>query len=98
MISVLEQEGTFSGATKSGFSYAINRKALDNMELIDALADSADGDTLAVSKVCRLLLKPEQRKALYDHVRTEDGRVPTEAISAEIVEMFSALGAAGKNA
>lgn len=98
MMSVLEQKSQFSGTTKSGFAYHLNRQALDNMELIDALADSADGNTLAVSRVCRLLLGSEQRKALYDHVRTEDGRVPTEEISAEIIEMFGALGAAGKNA
>lgn len=83
--------------TWSGFSCDLPDAALDNMELVDALAEmQSESDTLAVSRVLRLLLGNDNRKALYDHLRV-DGRVPIEAVTAEISDIFAALGQAGKN-
>lgn len=79
----------YSGTTASGFRYDIDEKNTDNMELVDAIAEVIDGDSLAVSKVCRLILGDAQRKRLYDHLRTADGRVPVEAVTREIIEIFS---------
>ena len=42
---------------------------------------------LALSAVVRMVLGPK-RKALYEHLRTEDGRVPVSAISQEIMDIF----------
>lgn len=83
--------------TRSGFSCDLPDATLDNMELVDALAEmQSDSDTLAVSSVLRLLLGNDNRKALYDHLRV-DGRVPIEEVTAEISDIFAALGQAGKN-
>lgn len=82
--------------TKSGFECEITKDRLDNMELVDALAE-LDENELAVSRVCLLLLGKETRKRLYDHLRTEDGRVPTAALTAELSEIMAALGETGKN-
>lgn len=83
--------------TRSGFSCDLPEAAIDNMEMVDALAEmQSDSDTLAVSRVLRLLLGNDNRKALYDHLRV-DGRVPIEAVTAEISDIFAALGQAGKN-
>lgn len=84
------------GVTSSGFEFEIDDAVIDDMELIDAIADSMDDNPLAFSKVCAKLLGSEQRKKLYDHVR-ENGRVPLEKISTEITDIFTAFGDNGKN-
>lgn len=84
------------GKTASGFEYEIDPKALDNMELVDAIVE-ADESPLAVSRVVKLLLGDKQRKALYDHLRTEDGNVPILAVSNAVAEIFRASGQEVKN-
>lgn len=79
-----------SGVTKNGFAFEIKDERADNMELIDALADIDDGNLLAVSKVLTLLLGPEQKKKMYDFVRTEDGIVSAQTVSEMIVEILAA--------
>ena len=44
-----------TGKLKSGFSYAIEDHVLDNMELLDAIAD-VEKNPMAMSQVLRLLL------------------------------------------
>lgn len=78
-----------SGVTKNGFAFEIADERADNMELIDALADIDDGNLLAVSKVLTLLLGPEQKKKMYDFVRTEDGIVSAQTVSEMIVEILA---------
>lgn len=84
------------GITASGFEFEIDDAVINDMELIDAIADSMDDNPLAFSKVCAKLLGSEQRKKLYDHVR-ENGRVPLEKISTEITDIFNSFGDNGKN-
>lgn len=88
---------TIKGKTNSGFEFEIDALALDDMELIDAVAETMDGNPLAFSKVCNKLFDADQKKRLYEHLR-KNGRVPFEAISAEITDIFTALGDTGKNA
>lgn len=86
-----------TGTTQSGFSFSIPEENLDNMELLDALADLNENDPLQVSTVCRLLLGKDQRRLLYDHLRTPEGNVPIQAVTEAIGEIFNACGDAGKN-
>ena len=76
------------GKTKSGFAYSIPEKRLRNVDLMEAMRAFEKGDKLAVVDVLTLMLGEEQKKALYDHVRDEDGIVPDEAVSAELGEML----------
>ncbi|WP_281523175.1 hypothetical protein [Mogibacterium timidum] len=76
-----------SGETESGFVFNIEIEKLDNMELIDALAE-LDDDPLKISLVITLLFGQEEKKRLYDHVRTEDGIVPGKVIEKELSEIF----------
>lgn len=78
-----------SGVTKNGFAFEITDERTDNMELIDALADIDEGNPLAVSKVLTLLLGPEQKKRMYDFVRTEDGIVSAQAVSEMLLEILA---------
>lgn len=85
-----------NGKTTSGFEYTINPAVMDNMELLDTIVE-IDTNPLALSKVLKMVLGDEQRKALYDHLRTEDGRVPVKAISEAITDIFNSSGQQGKN-
>ena len=76
------------GVTKSGFSYEVDAELLNDMELLDAISDM-ENNVLNLSKVVRKVLGESQRKALYDHVRDENGRVPVDAVSGEFVEILS---------
>ena len=84
------------GTTKSGFCFEVDPNAMNDMELVDILADDTMDESFRMSHVVRKLFPGHQRKALYDHVRV-DGRVPVDAVIKEIEEIFSAMGNAGKN-
>ena len=77
------------GKTSTGFEFEIDENKFNNMEFLDALAESTE-DGLAFPKALNFILSKEQKKALYDHVRTEDGRVPVEDIDREVTEMMEA--------
>ena len=77
------------GKTSTGFAFTIPRDRLDNMELLDALAEADNGNVLAVSNAVTLLLGAGQKKALYDHLRTKAGNVPVAAVSAAVREILS---------
>lgn len=81
----------------SGLKLELDEKVMDNMELVDTLAEAADEDPMAVSRMVKLILGTEGRKTLYDHLRTEEGRVPVAAVSDALKEIFEAFGEKGKN-
>ncbi len=78
--------------TKTGFEADINESALDDMELFEALVDMQAGDATQIPTVVRKICGPV-KAALYNHVRLEDGRVPTEAVTAELEDIIDALKA-----
>ena len=85
------------GKLKNGFSFDVDENALDNMELIDAMAEAQEENPAMFSKAVLLLLGKDQRKKLYDHIRDDNGRVSVEAVANSFVEIFEALGEQGKN-
>ena len=85
------------GKTKSGFSYAIDENILDDMELIDAMAMAQGEDPTQISTVVLKIFGEDQRKKLYDHVRTKDGRVPVNDVAEIITEIIESMGDDGKN-
>lgn len=76
-----------SGKTSSGFEFSIEDHVLDDMELVDAIVE-VDNDLSTISKVVKMILPAEQRKALYDHLRTPHGNVPIMDVVNEVVEIF----------
>ena len=84
------------GITENGFKFSINDKALNNMELVEAIAE-VDHNKLLLPRVLNLLLGEEQKKALYDFVRDTDGRVPMDQITTEVEAILHALGEKEKN-
>lgn len=85
------------GVTRSGFEFCVNRKAINNMRLIEALATSTSDNPLEYAKVVRMIFGEEQKERLYDHLQDEDGIVTIEAVSEAIADVFAAAGEAGKN-
>lgn len=78
-----------TGKTRTGYEYEFNEDLINDMEVIDALADVTSGENvLALSAVMKKLFAPDERAKLYDHVRTEDGRVPTDALMEEIRDIM----------
>lgn len=75
------------GKTETGFSYEVSDESLNDYELVEVLAE-VDTNPLLLPKLVDKLLGKEQKKKLLDHLRTEDGKVPIDAISAEIKDIF----------
>lgn len=84
------------GKTRTGFQFSVNPDSMNDMELVDILADDTMDDSFRMSHVVKKLLPGDQRKALYDHVRV-DGRVPVDAIANEVEDIFAAMKTPGKN-
>lgn len=74
--------------TSTGFAYSINENALNNFELLDLFA-GVDENPLLLPKVLTMILGKDGKQALYDHVRLEDGTVPADKISNELLEIIN---------
>ena len=77
------------GVTKSGFTYSIPKKNLNNFELVEALGEIED-NPLVLPKVLKLLLGKEQTQKLKNHLRDNDGIVDTDKMTAELEDIFKA--------
>ncbi|WP_429960133.1 hypothetical protein [Enterococcus sp. AZ012] len=75
------------GITDSGFVYSIEKKRLDNYELLEVITEVDENPTL-IPKTLKLLLGQEQASALKEHVRDEDGIVPAEKMVEELGNIF----------
>lgn len=78
--------------TATGFECEINTDAMNDMEVLDLVVRIDEGDALAYSPFLTKLLGKENKARLYDHVRVEDGRVPIEAVAAEVGEILEQAG------
>lgn len=83
--------------TKSGFEFDVPKSVIDDMQVLDAVVELESDNPLAISTLCTHILGAEGKKKLYDHVKTDDGRVPIRAVGTEIGEIFGAFGRSGKN-
>lgn len=82
--------------TGTGFECDIDEVVLDDMEVLDYLAAIDGQDFTKYPPLLAKLFKPEVKKALYDHIRTPDGRVPYAAFDVEITDIFNGIKG-GKN-
>ena len=78
------------GVTRSGFEFEVAEDIANDMELFEALTDLDNGDLRAIVPICRTIIG-DRKKELYDHLRGEDGRVPIERVSDEIVDILTAV-------
>lgn len=82
--------------TASGFAVDIDEAVLDDMELLDMLMATSGDNVRHLPAILGKLLGEEGKQRLYNHVRTDEGRVPYAAIDRELTEIFSAVKG-GKN-
>jgi len=85
-----------SGETRSGFRFEVDEDIANDMELFEALCDLDNGDGTAVVPIVRIVLG-DQKKALYEHLRAKNGRVPVTAVSEEIADILSAMNGGKKS-
>lgn len=88
-----------TGVTASGFSYAFDAAALDDMLLVDELAVLVDPESegfaklTSISRILTMLLGAEQKKALYAHIASgNDGRVPMAVMEEVLNEIIEGAG------
>jgi hypothetical protein len=82
---------TVKGKTPSGFKFEISERRLNNYELLELIGEVDEGNGQAFPKVLKLLFGDEQAKAFKDHLREEDGIVPTEKIAEELKSVFETI-------
>nr|DAJ26463.1 MAG TPA: hypothetical protein [Caudoviricetes sp.] len=75
------------GKTVSGFVYEIDEHRLDDMELLELVAEADENMTL-MPKVLSKLLGKKQKKRLYDFCREKNGNVPVEKTVRVMEEIF----------
>lgn len=80
---------------ENGFKCSIDTDALDDMELVEMLADIEE-NPLLMGKVVKKVFGDEKEK-LYKFLKTKDGRVPIQKVSDAIEQAFNALGEDAKN-
>lgn len=84
------------GKTTSGFEFEISEDIKNDYELVENLGELED-NPLILGKIVRQILGKEQTAKLKDHIRNENGIVPTDKMTQEIIEIFQNAGEETKN-
>lgn len=88
--------------TESGFVCNVNTDALDDWDFTMAAMNASDGDQKDALRLTMYMvehmLSKEDAERLKDHVRTEDGRVPTSRIMQEVDAIFTSISEGKKSA
>lgn len=93
-----------TGKTSTGFAFALPENKLQDMRVLRTLAamlkapDESDpyAKLTAMDRLGTLILSSEKYQKLLDHVTTEDGRQPPDAVDKELGEILAAFNQ-GKN-
>ena len=93
-----------TGKTSTGFAFALPENKLQDMRILRALSammkapDESDpySQLTAMDRLGTLILGDEKYQKLLDHVATEDGRQPPEAVDKELGDILAAFNQ-GKN-
>lgn len=85
------------GTTRTGFAFEVDENAFNDMEVVDVLSNEEMHATYKMSFLVSRVLGAKQKKALYDHLRDDSGRVPVDAVEREMEDIFAAFGQQGKN-
>lgn len=86
--------------TNSGFECSINKDAMDDMRILDALVDLQNGNKMeqvvALRTILERLMGMEQKEAFYTHLEEKEGRASISAAYVELLDLFKKIGEAGK--
>ena len=77
-----------NGKTASGFEYMLDPDKLNDYELLEKIGEMEE-NPFTLTSIVNMVLGKEQAKKLKDHIRSENGTVPIEKMTAEITEIFN---------
>ena len=83
-------ETVITGKTKTGFEYNIDKKMLNDYELLEEI-DNIGKSPLIIIKLLKRLLKEEQLEKLKEHRRNEEGIVPIDKMEKELIDIFDGI-------
>lgn len=82
-----------TGTLSNGFKFSISEKHLDDMELLEALAEADQGDVLKFSVVLNKMLGENQKQKFYESLRDKkSGIVSVTKVADALVEMIELAG------
>lgn len=80
------------GKLGSGFEFKLNDDIFDDFELVELFAKVAK-NPIWIGDLAEKMLGPEQKKALMEHLRDENGKVRTSAMMQALKEIEDAIPA-----
>lgn len=83
-------ETVITGKTKTGFEYEIDKKILNDYELLEEI-DNIGKNPLIIIKLLKRLLKEEQLEKLKEHIRNEEGIVQIDKMEKELTDIFDGI-------
>lgn len=83
-------ETVIIGKTKTGFEYEIDKKILNDYELLEEI-DNIGKNPIIIIKLLKRLLKEEQLEKLKEHIRNEEGIVPLDKMEKELIDIFDGI-------
>jgi hypothetical protein len=81
--------------TSAGFEADIDEGFANDMELLELLVQVEQKNMRALLDIINKILSPDQKAALYDFIRDDNGRVPVDQVTGQVFEIVEILG--GKN-
>ena len=83
-------ETVITGKTKTGFEYEIDKKILNDYELLEEI-DNIGKNPLIIIRLLKRLLKEEQLEKLKEHIRNEEGIVQIDKMEKELEDIFDGI-------
>ena len=87
------------GTTSTGFEYEFDEERLDDMRFVDVMAVVVDPNAKpfdkfkGASQLLTMLLGPDLKDALYDHIgKSYGGRVPRAEVENALSEIMTGAG------
>lgn len=85
-----------TGKITNGFEFEVEEDLMDDYEFLETLCEIDNGNASLIPAVATRLLGVEQKKALMEHIRGENGRVSSRKMGEAIGEILTSCGQ-GKN-
>lgn len=85
-----------TGKITNGFEFEVEEDLMDDYEFLETLCEIDNGNASLILAVATQLLGVEQKKALMEHIRGENGRVSSRKMGEAIGEILTSCGQ-GKN-
>lgn len=79
-----------TGKTSTDFTFAFSQDVVNDRRVLIAIGKADKGDIESIDYVGIKLLGQDKYDKLLEHIQTEDGRQPVDALLKEIAEMLSA--------